>query len=279
MSDGRFSHLPSLKRALALALLASLMPLSAAFAQENPRVRVARDEAAIRPFRRPGGDVITMTSSGAVLEVIHVAGDFYAYRETNWYLVILPPDTWGRRHVGWVSGRDVEELPPPQREERPAPARTSSDGLSSRPAPQPAAPPTPVVTPTPFTAARAPSPAPAPAPAPVDVPDVVVHFAFDKSDLTLEAKSQLDCAMEMAVDGRAMAFALEGHTDWSGPERYNEKLGFARAQAVKSYLIEQHRIPEGKISVTSRGESVPAASNDTREGRAMNRRVVVQVGR
>ena len=50
-----------------------------------------------------------------------------------------------------------------------------------------------------------------------------------------------------------------------------------RAEAVKSYLYEQHNVPLHKMNTFSFGESRPAAPNDTSEGRAQNRRVVVKV--
>jgi outer membrane protein OmpA-like peptidoglycan-associated protein len=57
----------------------------------------------------------------------------------------------------------------------------------------------------------------------------------------------------------------------------NEKLGLARAEAVKRYLYEKHQIPLHKINVISYGEEKPVAPNNTRDGRAQNRRVVIKV--
>jgi outer membrane protein OmpA-like peptidoglycan-associated protein len=81
----------------------------------------------------------------------------------------------------------------------------------------------------------------------------------------------------MVTDGQAVSFVLEGHADSTGTEPYNERLGLARAEAVRTYLTGQHRVPAGKVSVVSFGEGQPAASNSTRDGRAENRRVVVKV--
>jgi outer membrane protein OmpA-like peptidoglycan-associated protein len=109
--------------------------------------------------------------------------------------------------------------------------------------------------------------------------EVVLLFAFDKSDLTEDSTSKLDSAVEtMKLSGQGMSFSLEGHADASGPDAYNERLGLARAENVKRYLAERHEIPVDRISVVSHGESQPVASNDTREGRAKNRRVVVAAG-
>jgi outer membrane protein OmpA-like peptidoglycan-associated protein len=276
MSLVPFRFTPALTRAVVLAGAACLMPISAV-AQTKMRVRVASDEAKVSVSRRPDGGFVTMASAGTILDVVHLDGDHYAARDTNWYLVLLPRDAWGRRHTGWISGRDVQEMPV-ERAETPAPM-PPTPAVS---APRPSATPPPTPTPPPVAApnaARASDAAVRTSPArpSIDVPDVVVHFAFDKSDLTPEAMSTLDCALEMVTDGQAVSFVLEGHADSTGTEPYNERLGLARAEAVRTYLTGQHRVPAGKVSVVSFGEGQPAASNSTRDGRAENRRVVVKV--
>ena len=109
---------------------------------------------------------------------------------------------------------------------------------------------------------------------------VVVNFAFGRSDLSEQAKSALSAAVASMKPGsiEQITIAVEGHADATGPEPFNERLGLARAESVKRYLAEQHKLPADKISVTSHGENQPAASNDTPEGRSQNRRVVVKVG-
>ena len=57
----------------------------------------------------------------------------------------------------------------------------------------------------------------------------------------------------------------------------NERLGLERAEAAKKYLHESHQIPLHRMNTISYGEDKPVAPNDTREGRAQNRRVVVRV--
>jgi len=256
-------------RTLVATLVISLVPLGTAFAQSHPRVRVADEEVAVTLTRRADGELVTIAPAGSVLEVVHAKGDRYVHRDSNWYLVLLPPDAWGRRHMGWVSGRDVDAMLPPEPKPEPvAPARPAP-AVTPMPAPQPAAQPSApaVVTPAMAVAER---------PA---VREVVVHFAFDKSDLTDEAKTTLNGAVEtLGATGPTVSFVLEGHADWTGPEAYNEKLGLARAENVKRYLEEQHQISADHISVVSYGETMPVASNETREGRAQNRRVVVKVG-
>jgi outer membrane protein OmpA-like peptidoglycan-associated protein len=72
-------------------------------------------------------------------------------------------------------------------------------------------------------------------------------------------------------------FEIEGHTDSTGPEAYNEKLGLDRATAVRNYLHDQLGIALNRLEVISYGETKPVVDNKTREHRAQNRRVVINV--
>ena len=67
-----------------------------------------------------------------------------------------------------------------------------------------------------------------------------------------------------------------GHTDWIGTDKYNQKLSERRANAVKAYLVSKG-VPAEKIFTEGKGKKQPIASNKTREGRAKNRRVEVEV--
>ncbi|MGB3621729.1 MAG: OmpA family protein, partial [Ketobacter sp.] len=66
---------------------------------------------------------------------------------------------------------------------------------------------------------------------------------------------------------------LEGHTDSTGSESFNIILSEARAESVKSAIIAQCADSESRISTVGRGETDSIASNETEEGRALNRRV------
>ena len=68
---------------------------------------------------------------------------------------------------------------------------------------------------------------------------------------------------------------VEGHTDSQGDERTNQKLSFERANAVRQYLLANMGLPEDRVSAIGYGESRPIASNETKEGRAKNRRIDV----
>jgi len=259
-----------IRRVFVQALVVSVIPVASALAQEAPYVRVTREESVIRQFRAGPVEPVMRAPRGTVFEVVHTRGDRYVHREDNWYWVLLPPDSWGTQRMGWVAGSDVESAPAPPRPAPPPAVTRSTVSPPAAPAPAPAEAPKPV-----------PAAAPAPKP-PVEpvVSEVILHFEFNKSDLTAEARARLDDAVAtLKASGQGdMSFALEGHADWTGPEAYNDKLGEARAETVRRHLAEQHQIAADKVSLVSFGESKPAASNDTREGRAQNRRVVIKVG-
>lgn len=104
------------------------------------------------------------------------------------------------------------------------------------------------------------------------------NFAFGGAELPDDAKAELDQMIEtLKANPQNVYVEIEGHTDNVGPAELNERLGLERAEAVKKYLYEQHHVPLHKMNVISYGEEKPALSNDTREGRAQNRRVVVNV--
>ena len=104
------------------------------------------------------------------------------------------------------------------------------------------------------------------------------NFKFGKVDLPDEAKMALDTMVNnLKTSPNAVWIEIEGHTDNVGDKKTNERIGEARADAVKRYLYMQHQIPLHKINVISYGEDKPVSPNNTRAGRAQNRRVVVRV--
>ena len=104
------------------------------------------------------------------------------------------------------------------------------------------------------------------------------NFKFNKAELPDEAKARLDELVAQAkADPKGIYIEIEGHTDNTGNKEYNKMLGEQRAETVKRYLYEQHQVPLHKINVISYGEDKPVAPNNTRDGRAQNRRVVVRI--
>jgi len=105
-----------------------------------------------------------------------------------------------------------------------------------------------------------------------------VTFPLNKADLSDEAKAMIDDAVGPLVkENRGVWFEIEGHTDSTGDEAYNMKLGEERALAVRDYLAKAHGIALNRLNVISYGESAPVADNKTRDGRAQNRRVVIRI--
>jgi len=104
------------------------------------------------------------------------------------------------------------------------------------------------------------------------------NFKFGKTALPAEAKTKIDeMVAHLKEDPKNIYLEIEGHTDNVGDKTINEKIGLARAEAVKKYLYEQYQIPLHKMNVISYGEEKPIAPNKTKAGRAQNRRVVIKV--
>jgi opacity protein-like surface antigen len=93
-----------------------------------------------------------------------------------------------------------------------------------------------------------------------------VKFEFDSDRLLPASKRILD---DVAVE-------VEGHTDWIGTDAYNLALSERRANAVRSYLMEQ-KVDGNRLLPVAYGESRPLADNETEEGREENRRVEFRV--
>lgn len=103
-------------------------------------------------------------------------------------------------------------------------------------------------------------------------------FQLGKAELPEDAAAALDAMVNnLKADKKAVWVEIEGHTDNTGDKKFNEMLGLQRAEAVKRYLYEKHQVPLHKINVISYGEEKPVAPNNTRDGRAQNRRVVIKV--
>jgi OOP family OmpA-OmpF porin len=137
----------------------------------------------------------------------------------------------------------------------------------------------PAVAPPP--AKQAPAPAPAPNPAPVPLAQKVTLsaetlFDFDKSVLKPEGRRSLDELGAKVASIDLEVIIVMGHTDSIGGDAYNQKLSTRRAGAVKVYLVGKG-IAANRITAEGRGEKQPVADNKTREGRARNRRVEIEV--
>ncbi len=126
----------------------------------------------------------------------------------------------------------------------------------------------------------------APAATPADAKSVVAaekitlqadaYFDFDKSTLKSEGKAKLDELAGKLGQVNVETIVATGHTDSVGADAYNQALSVRRANAVKAYLVSKGVAAE-RVLVEGKGEAQPVASNATKEGRAQNRRVVVEV--
>ncbi|PXW13002.1 MULTISPECIES: OmpA family protein [Chryseobacterium] len=106
----------------------------------------------------------------------------------------------------------------------------------------------------------------------VTMNESIVNFAFDSSNLTSVAQTNLDKLAEVLVNNPDTNINIYGYTDSKGADAYNLKLSQRRADAVKSYLVGKG-IASARMFTKGEGEAMPVASNDTDEGRAKNRRV------
>ena len=141
---------------------------------------------------------------------------------------------------------------------------------------------------TPATAApgcgapvAAPVAAPAAPVAPVAAASKVTYaadafFDFDKAVVKPAGKAKLDDLVSKVKGINLEVIIAVGHTDSIGSDAYNQKLSVRRAEAVKAYLVSKG-IEKNRIYTEGKGEKQPVADNKTKEGRAKNRRVEIEV--
>lgn len=167
----------------------------------------------------------------------------------------------------------------------PATADERCDGAIKPPAPAPAPPPPAPrpVAPPPVAAPPAP-PVAVPRAAPVAVVPVQEKvtlaadalFDFDKSALKPDSRAKLAELVEKSKGVALEVVIAVGHADAIGSSEYNQKLSIRRAEAVKSFLVDQG-IERNRVYTEGKGSTNPVADNRTAAGRAKNRRVEVEV--
>ncbi|HTK33847.1 MAG TPA: OmpA family protein [Caulobacteraceae bacterium] len=107
--------------------------------------------------------------------------------------------------------------------------------------------------------------------------DDSVKFPFDRASLSPEAQTRLmDFVQKLKADNRNVYVEIQGHTDAVGTPSYNQKLGEDRAEAVRLFMNKQG-VALNRMATISYGQEDPVAPNNTKVGRAQNRRVVVVV--
>ncbi len=100
-----------------------------------------------------------------------------------------------------------------------------------------------------------------------------IYFESGKSTLKPESYSALQDAAKILTDNPDIKVEIQGHTDSVGSDSYNQTLSEKRAYAIMNYLVTSLGITPERLSAKGYGELKPIASNDTEEGRALNRRV------
>jgi OOP family OmpA-OmpF porin len=103
-----------------------------------------------------------------------------------------------------------------------------------------------------------------------------VLFEFNRTGLTPEAKRSLSPVVSILNGGSNQKVTIQGYTDSVGSDAYNQVLSQKRSESVKGFLV-QSGVSADQITARGFGEANPVASNDTDEGRRLNRRVDVIV--
>ena len=101
-----------------------------------------------------------------------------------------------------------------------------------------------------------------------------VNFGFDSTEVQEQYFSDLSELADFLKRFSDLQVDVEGHTDSTGPADYNMGLSQRRAEAVVDVLVNQYGIERSRLEPKGYGETQPVASNDTKEGRAENRRVM-----
>lgn len=106
----------------------------------------------------------------------------------------------------------------------------------------------------------------------VTMKENMVNFAFNSSELSSSAKTNLDKLAKVLVNNPDTNINIYGHTNNKGTDAYNMTLSEKRANSVVNYLAS-HGVKRNRMFAKGMGESDPVATNETEAGRAENRRV------
>lgn len=103
-----------------------------------------------------------------------------------------------------------------------------------------------------------------------------ILFDTDSAALRSASRATLQQVAQNVAQYADEVVEVEGHTDSTGTSDYNLGLSQRRADSVRTYLVDQG-IPSSRVTARGYGESSPKASNDTPEGRQLNRRVEIHI--
>ena len=104
-----------------------------------------------------------------------------------------------------------------------------------------------------------------------------VFFDTNKSNIKDQYKPEIAKVADKLAEYPNATARIEGHTDNTGPRKLNERLSLARANSVKSALVNEYNVDASRLSTQGFAWDQPIADNNTKEGRAMNRRVFATI--
>jgi len=113
-------------------------------------------------------------------------------------------------------------------------------------------------------------------PPPFQEKTFTVQFPSDSNEFSIDAYTLLDDIIDIALKYHGLEVLITGYTDSIGNKNYNKQLSKFRATVVKSYLVG-HGVDSKQILVSGMGPDNPIATNDTPEGRQLNRRVEIKL--
>jgi general secretion pathway protein A len=106
----------------------------------------------------------------------------------------------------------------------------------------------------------------------------IINFKYNSNDLSEEALEILEQTRQFIIQHPHTEVIIEGYTDAYGNDRYNKKLSTSRANIVKNYFVARGIRPS-RFKTFGMGQKCPIGSNDTTEGRMLNRRVEIMLNR
>ena len=103
-----------------------------------------------------------------------------------------------------------------------------------------------------------------------------IFFDYDSHELKDISFTELQRVENLLIRNPDITIEIIGHTDNQGSDTYNNNLSLRRAESVRNYLTERG-IAAKRISAKGKGASTPISTNDTEEGRALNRRIEMRI--
>lgn len=100
---------------------------------------------------------------------------------------------------------------------------------------------------------------------------------MDSASIPAEFDSEIDRIAALILENTGTVIEIAGHADASGDSVYNQRLSQRRAESVASALISRNATIADRIKAVGYGETQPIATNETAQGREMNRRVEARV--